>query len=46
MTIDLQKDKDHFHYLMWSDEDLIKLENRVIALENTLKGIGIDIADA
>jgi hypothetical protein len=45
MTIDLQKDKDHFHYLLWTDEDLIKLEKRVLALENTLKNIGIDIAE-
>lgn len=43
--IDLQKDKDFFHYLLWTDEDIIKLENRVIALENTLKRIGIDLVE-
>ena len=25
--IDLQKDRDNFHYLLWSDEDIIKFEN-------------------
>ena len=43
MTIYLQKDRDHIHYMIWSDEDIMKLEKRVIALENTLKRIGIDI---
>ena len=45
MPIDLQKDRDHIHYMIWTDEDIIKLENRVIALENTLKRIGIDLVE-
>ena len=45
MPIDLQKDRDHIHYLIWTDEDIIKLEKRVIALERTLQKIGIDIVE-
>lgn len=42
---ELEEKRELMNYYIWSNEEILKLEKRVIALENTLKRIGIDIID-
>lgn len=45
MTIDIQKDRDNFHYLMWTDEDLIKLEGTMLELMDKIQVLELTIKE-
>lgn len=45
MPIDIRKDKNEFHYLLWSDGDLLKLEATMLELMDRIQVLELTIKE-